>query len=198
MECGAVLPAKLSAGNVANGDIGLLDAAFQRAIINNSGLAHWFPLDPGANWIILGTRRTAMAWVYTMYIGGFHMLHYPRENLQRRFADFQIEQREDTNAPFDVHGRRQAWNLFYGICGKHLQGFSTVRVGGISVQNPDYYGDEDGGIRVRFGRFMRNMCYEEAPFFPDGDECITICRKACAWQAPQLPMDVVMLGGQRD
>ena len=24
------------------------------------------------------------------------------------------------------------------------------------------------------------------------------CKKACAWQAPQLPLQVVMLGGQRD
>ena len=136
MECGAVLPAKLSAEK-ANIGMGLLNPAFQRAIINTSGLAHWFPLDPEANWTILGTRRFAIAWVYTMYPGGLHMLHYPRENLQRRLGDFQIEQREDTNAPFNVHGRRHAWNLFYGICGKQLQGFSTVKVGGIFLQNPE-------------------------------------------------------------
>ena len=51
---------------------------------------------------------------------------------------------------------------------------------------------------VRFGRFMRDMCYEQAPFLPDGDECMTICRKACAWPSPQLPLQVVLLGGQRD
>ena len=69
---------------------------------------------------------------------------------------------------------------------------------GISQRNPDYDCDEDGEMIVRFGRFMRNMCYEEAPFLPNGDECMATSRKACAWQAPQLPLQVVMLGGQRD
>ena len=144
VECGAVLPAKLSAGNVANIGMGLLNPAFQRAIINNSGLAHWFPVDPEANWTILGTRRSAIASVYTIYLGGFHMLHYPGENLQRCLADFQIEQREDTNAPFNVHGRRQAWDLFYAIFGKHLQGSATIKEGGGTLRNPHSYDDEDG------------------------------------------------------
>ena len=40
VECGAVAPAKLAPGNVANIGMGLLNPALQRAIINNSGLAH--------------------------------------------------------------------------------------------------------------------------------------------------------------
>ena len=99
---------------------GSLDLAFRRAIINNSGLAHWSPLDPEAKWTFLGTRRSAIPCVYIICLGSIHIVPYPSENLQRCLTDFQIEQREVADAPFNVHGRRQAWNLFYGICGKHL------------------------------------------------------------------------------
>ena len=107
-------------------------------------------------------------------------------------------QRHDPASPFSVHGRLDAWNFWYGICGKHLQGGTSITVEGRKVSNPYYYGDEDGEMIVRFGRFMRDMCYEESPFLPSGDERMAICKAACAWQAPPLPMRVLMLGGQRE
>ena len=78
------------------------------------------------------------------------MLHYPGETLQRGLADFKIDQREVANALFNVHGRRQAWNLFHGICDKHFQGSTTIKRGGQTLQNPNYYDDEDGEMIVRF------------------------------------------------
>ena len=62
-DLGAVPPAKLSAGNLGSIGLGTLNPAFQRSIICNSGLSHWYPLDPEANWTILGTRRSMIAWV---------------------------------------------------------------------------------------------------------------------------------------
>ena len=58
VECGAVAPAKLAAGNVAKIGMVLLNPAFQRAIINNLGLAHWYPMDPEANFMFFGRRRS--------------------------------------------------------------------------------------------------------------------------------------------
>ena len=95
-ECGAVAPARRSAGKVANVGMGLLNPAFQRGIINNSGLAHWYPMDPQANWTVLGTRRSQIVWVYLLYLCGFHLLHYPFENLQRSLELFTIGQRVST------------------------------------------------------------------------------------------------------
>ena len=99
------------------------------------------------------------------------MLHYPFKNLQRCMTDFKIGQRSDPASAFNVHGRRDAWYLFHGICGKHLQGASSIKRGGRSIPNPDYYGDEDGEHIVRFDKFMRTMCYEELPYLPSGVQC---------------------------
>ena len=53
--------------------------------------------------------------------------------------------------------------------------WAEVCGGGVSVQNPDHYGDEDGEMIVRFGRFIRNMCYEEESSYP---------MATSAWQSP--------------
>ena len=142
-ECGAVHPAFLAAGNPANIGMGLTNPAFQRAIISYSGLAHWFPMDPEANWTVLANRRSQIAWVYTLYLLGFHLIHYPFENLQRSLDNFTVGLRLDPASPNSVHGRRDAWNLWLGICGEHLQGVTSIKVDGRKIRNPDYYGDED-------------------------------------------------------
>ena len=89
--------------------------------------------------------------------------------------------------------------MWYTIVGKHLQvAKSNIKVDGQKVENPEYVKDDGGEIILRFGNFLREMCYQEAPFLPTGDQCVAICEASCAWQAPQLRMQVLLLGGQRD
>ena len=113
--------AKLAAGNLANIGIGTLNPSFQRIIINNSGLAHWFPMDPEANWTILGTRRSMITWVFLLYLAGFHLGHYSFERIQRGMDTFTVAQKRDSESAFSTTGRMDGWNMWYAIVGKHLQ-----------------------------------------------------------------------------
>ena len=179
--------------------MGCLNPAFSRSIILVSGLAHWFPMDPEANFTILGTRRAMITWVILIYLVGFHMMHYAHEPLQRSMECFTISKTRDLKSDFHRKGRYDAWNLFYTVVGKHLQGQkSHVTINGVRVQNPLYVMDEDGELMWLFGNFLREMCYEEAPFLPTPDECVEICKASCAWQAPQLRKEVMLLGGYKD
>ena len=69
---------------------------------------------------------------------------------------------------------------------------------GRKVENAEYIKDYRGEMVWRFGNFLREMCYEEAPFLPSADACVAICEASCAWQAPQLRMQVLFLGGHKD
>ena len=80
--------------------------------VNNSGLAHWFPMDPEANWTILGTRRSMITWVFLLYLAGFHLGHYPFERIQRGMDTFTVAQKRAQNL---LSSRQDAWMA--GICG---------------------------------------------------------------------------------
>ena len=71
-------------------------------------------------------------------------------------------------------------------------------VEGKKVKNLLYATDDSGELIWVAGNFLRQMCYEEAPFLPTPDECENICRHSCAWHAPQLRKDVMYLGGYRE
>ena len=87
--------------------------------------------------------------------------------------------------------------MWYTIVGKHLQvAKSHIKLDGQKFENPEYVKDDDGEMILRFGQFLREVCYQEAPFLPTGDQCVAICE--ASWQAPQLRMQVLLLGGQRD
>ena len=66
------------------------------------------------------------------------------------------------------------------------------------TKNPDYVTDESGELLWKTGNFVREMCFQDAPLLPTPDECHMICKQCCAWNAPQLRKEVVMLGGYRD
>ena len=111
---------------------------------------------------------------------------------------FTVAQRRDPESDFTLTGRIDAWNMWYATCGKQFQGKSHIKVNGQKIENPNYVTDDGGEMIVRFGNFLREVCYQEAPVFPIGDQCVAICQASCAWQAPQLRLQVLFLGGQRE
>ena len=46
---------------MANIGMGFFNPAFQRAILNNSGLAHWYTMNLEANFTAFGARRSQIA-----------------------------------------------------------------------------------------------------------------------------------------
>ena len=127
------------------------------------------------------------------------MIHYAHEPLQRSLENFTIKKPRDLESQFHKTGRYDGWKFFYTIVGKHSQGQkSHVTINGKRAPNPLYVNDADGELIWLVGNFLREMCYEEAPFLPTPDDCVAICEKSCAWQAPQLRKEVMLLGGYKD
>ena len=73
-----------------------------------------------------------------------------------------------------------------------------MQLQGKRTKNPLCVSDDEGELIWLFGNFLREMCYEEAPLLPTADDCVNICKASCAWKAPQLRMEVMLLGGYKD
>jgi len=94
-DLGGVHPSRLLAGSLGEIGLGCISPALSRHIIISTGLAQWFHMDPDANSTIAGTRRSQVAWVILIYLNGFHMIHYPHENVQRSVEEYPSAQARD-------------------------------------------------------------------------------------------------------